>query len=253
VGGSEHPDGGDHLPCYVIYGVSAVLLGFQILVVCTPTRKASGDAIPNELGVSGVSHHSIERLYLKSEVIMSKPATAVSLFVFLVALAGPSYAQRGGPGGYASGQGHGSGVTWGMRPRDGEHRMMSRELLEGPPSPAILHDSIGLAVDQLQHYSQEYSNYIAQTRPTRDSLRTEMQQMRAAFQSGDRSGATARRGSVGSQAADLSRRDKEFEKVLKQDLSKDQQKRYDKWKESQKQAERQQHRGGHDEAPAGNL
>jgi hypothetical protein len=185
---------------------------------------------------------------------MRKPITSLALaVVFLVALAGASYAQGGGPGGYGSGQRHGSGGTWGMGPRDGEHRMMSRELLEGPPAPAILHDSIGLAGDQLQHYSQQYSNYIAQTRPTRDSLRTQMQQMRAAFQSGDRSAARGRRDVIGTQAADLAKRDKEFEKVLKQDLTKDQQKRYDKWKESRKQAERQQHRGGHDEAPAGNL
>jgi hypothetical protein len=185
---------------------------------------------------------------------MSKAATAIGLTVaFLFSLAGPSYAQGGGPGGYASGQGHGSGGTWGMRPGDGKHRMISRQLLEGPPAPAVLHDSIGLTGDQLQHYSQQYSNYLAQTRPTRDSLRSEMQQMRAAFQSGDRSGARARRGPVGDQAADLTKRDKEFEKVLKQDLTKDQQKRYDKWKETREKAERQQLQRGASEAPAGNL
>jgi hypothetical protein len=184
---------------------------------------------------------------------MPKPITALGLtVVLLVGFAGASYAQDGGPGGYGSGQRRGGG-TWGMRSSDGEHRMMSRELLAGPPAPAILHDSIGLTGDQLQHYSQQYSNYIAETRPTRDSLRVQMQQMRAAFQSGDRSGARGRRDAVGSQAADLAKRDKEFEKVLKQDLTKEQQKRYDKWKDSRKQAERQQHHRGHDQAPAGNL
>jgi hypothetical protein len=131
--------------------------------------------------------------------------------------------------------------------------MISRELLEGPPAPAILRDSIGLSGDQLQHYSQQYSNYIAETGPARDSLRTAMQGMRADVQKGDRSAARDRRGTVGSQAADLTKRDNQFEKVLKQDLSKDQQKRYDKWKESREKAERQRHDDRYHQAPAGNL
>lgn len=51
----------------------------------------------------------------------------------------------------------------------------------------------------------------------------------------------------------VSKRDKDFEKVLKQDLSKDQQKRYDKWKDAREKAERQPHENRYREAPAGNL
>ena len=145
------------------------------------------------------------------------------------------------------------GVAGGVRPRDGQHSMISREVLDGPPAPAVLRDSIGLAGDQLQHYSQQYSNYTAQTAPARDCLRTAMREMRASFQNGDRSGARDRHDSLSRQASDLSKRDKDFEKVLKQDLSKDQQKRYDKWKDAREKAERQQHQNRYREAPAGNL
>ena len=119
--------------------------------------------------------------------------------------------------------------------------MMSSETLQGPPSPAILHDSIGLSGDQLQRYSQQYSNYTADTRPVRDSLRTSMQAMRAAFESGDRSEARGRRDALQSQAQGLKKKDKEFEKALKEHLTKDQQKRYDKWKDARDKAEREQH------------
>jgi hypothetical protein len=140
----------------------------------------------------------------------------------------------------------------GMRHGGGGQRMMSSETLEGPPSPAILHDSIGLSGDQLQRYSQQYSNYTADTRPVRDSLRTSMQAMRAAFESGDRSEARGRRDALASQVQELKKKDKEFEKVLKEDLTKDQQKRYDKWKDARDKAEREQHQHMRQPEPGGN-
>jgi hypothetical protein len=105
-----------------------------------------------------------------------------------------------------------------------------------------LHDSIGLSGDQLQLYARRYSNYTAETGPVRDSLRTSMQAMRAAFESGDRSEARGRRDGLERQSQELAKRDKEFEKVLKESLTKDQQKRYDKWKDARDKAEREQHR-----------
>ena len=161
----------------------------------------------------------------------------------LIGLAGSSFAQSA-PGGYGPGPGQepgGGGMRHGGMRHGGGQRMMSSETLEGPPSPAILHDSIGLSGDQLQRYSQQYSNYTADTRPVRDSLRTSMQAMRAAFESGDRSEARGRRDALQSQAQGLKKKDKEFEKVLKEDLTKDQQKRYDKWKDARDKAEREQH------------
>jgi hypothetical protein len=180
--------------------------------------------------------------------IAAKPSKLTSAAVWLgltlallIGVAGSPFAQSA-PGGYGPGPGQGPGGG-GMRHRGGggQHRMISSEALEGPPAPAILHDSIGLSGDQLQRYSQQYSNYTAETRPVRDSLRTSMQAMRAAFESGDRSEARGRRDALERQAQELKKRDKEFEKVLKEDLTKDQQKRYDKWKDARDKAEREQH------------
>ena len=131
--------------------------------------------------------------------------------------------------------------------------MMSPETLEGPPAPAILHDSIGLSGDQLQLYARRYSNYTAETGPVRDSLRTSMQAMRAAFESGDRSEARSRGDALQRQSQELAKRDKEFEKVLKEGLTKDQQKRYDKWKDARDKAEREQHHHTRRPASGGNL
>jgi hypothetical protein len=131
--------------------------------------------------------------------------------------------------------------------------MISREALDGPPAPAVLRDSIGLSGDQLRHYTQQYSNYGAETRPARDSLRTSVQAMRAAFESGDRSQAGSRRDAITQQSQELTKRDKDFEKVLKEDLSKDQQKRYDQWKKAREKAEKDNHqRMGQRQTP-GNL
>jgi hypothetical protein len=186
--------------------------------------------------------------------IAGKPSTLTSAAVglgltlpLLLGIAGSPFAQSS-PGGYGPGPGPGGG---GMRRGGGGHQMMSRETLEGPPSPAILHDSIGLSGDQLQLYARRYSNYTAETGPVRDSLRTSMQSMRAAFESGDRSEAGGRRDALEHQSQELAKRDKAFEKVLKESLTKDQQKRYDKWKDARDKAEREQHQH-HRPTPGGN-
>jgi alkanesulfonate monooxygenase SsuD/methylene tetrahydromethanopterin reductase-like flavin-dependent oxidoreductase (luciferase family) len=130
--------------------------------------------------------------------------------------------------------------------------MISRWALEGPPAPAVLRDSIGLTGEQLQRYAQRYASHMATTGSARDSLRTTIRSMRAAFESGDRSGARSRHDTLDRQAEELSKRDQEFEKALRQDLSKDQRKRYDKWKESRENAARE-HRHHRRRGPAGNL
>ncbi|HEV2084675.1 MAG TPA: hypothetical protein VGR09_06310 [Gemmatimonadales bacterium] len=189
--------------------------------------------------------------------IAGKPSKLTSAAVglgftltLLLGIAGSPFAQSG-PGGYGPGPGPGPGGG-GMRHGGGGRQMMSRETLEGPPSPAILHDSIGLSGDQLQLYARRYSNYTAETGPVRDSLRTSMQAMRAAFESGDRSEARGRRDALEGQSQELARRDKEFEKVLKEGLTKDQQKRYDKWKDARDKAGREQHQRMGRPAPGGN-
>jgi hypothetical protein len=183
---------------------------------------------------------------------LSRAAVWLGLtFTLLLGIAGSPFAQSG-PGGYGPGPGAGPGGG-GMRHGGGPHREISREALEAPPAPAILRDSIGLGGDQLQRYAQRYSNYMAETGPVRDSLRTSMRAMRAAFESGDRSEARSRRDGLERQSNELVKRDKEFEKMLKQDLSKDQQKRYDKWKKSRQKAEREHRQHMRGPQPPGNL
>jgi hypothetical protein len=181
---------------------------------------------------------------------MSIAGTSIVL-TLLLGIAAPAFAQSG-PGGYAPGPGAEPGGG-GMRHRGGGHRMISRQVLEGPPAPAILRDSIGLSGDQLQRYAQRYSNYVAETGPVRDSLRTSLQAMRAAFESGDRSGARSGHDTLERQSQELTKKDKEFEKVLKEGLTKDQQKRYDKWKDARDKAAREQRQHMHRPAPGGNL
>jgi len=169
----------------------------------------------------------------------------------LLGIAGSPFAQSA-PGRYGPGPGQGPGGG-GMRHGGGGHQVMSPETLEGPPAPAILHDSIGLSGEQLQLYARRYSNYTAETGPVRDSLRTSMQAMRAAFESGDRSAGRSRHDALERQAQELAKKDKEFEKVLKEGLTKDQRKRYDKWKDARDKAEREQHHHTRRPASGGNL
>ena len=189
--------------------------------------------------------------------IAGRPSKLTSAVVWLgltlallIGVAGSPFAQSA-PGGYGPGPGQGPGGG-GMRHGGGQHRMISPEALEGPPTPAILHDSIGLSGDQLQRYSQRYSNYTAETGPVRDSLRASVQAMRAAFESGDRSEARSRHDALERQSQELTKKDKEFEKVLKEGLTKDQQKRYDKWKDARDKAERERHQHMRRPVPGGN-
>jgi hypothetical protein len=158
----------------------------------------------------------------------------------MVGVAGSPFAQSG-PREY--GPGHGSG---------GHHRMSGRQALEGPPAPAILRDSIGVSGAQLDRYAKQYSSYMAQTKPARDSLQTTMKAMRAAYESGERSQAHSRHDAIERQSQDLTKKDKEFEKSLRDGLSKDQQKRYDQWEKSRQEADRQRHEHSQHPEP-GNL
>jgi Spy/CpxP family protein refolding chaperone len=149
------------------------------------------------------------------------------------------------PGGYGHG-GPGAG-RWPSEgrmgpPRGGEHRLPSPEAIEGPPSPALMRDSLKLDQDQLQRYAQRYGNHMAATRGVRDSLRTTMASIRASFENGDRSAIREQRTTVERQWKELADQDKNFDKGLKDILSKDQQKRYQKWKDKREKAARDQWR-----------
>jgi Spy/CpxP family protein refolding chaperone len=118
--------------------------------------------------------------------------------------------------------------------------MLSQAAIEGPASPDIMRDSIGLNGSQLQGYTRRYENHMANTKEARDSLRTEVQAMRAAFESGDRSAARDQRDRMEQQSKELSKQDEAFDNGLKDILTKDQQKQYKKWKDNREKAERAQ-------------
>ena len=152
----------------------------------------------------------------------------------------------------------GSGTPDEPRPDTGnsEHqygpprRGMRLDAVQGPVSPAVLRDSIHVSGDKLQQYTKRYDAYMASTKATRDSLRTNVQAIRSAFQSRDRSAVRDRRDVVRRQSDDLAKRDQEFEKGLKDVLTKDQQTQYNDWKQRQAESNRsrwrahRQHRGG---------
>jgi hypothetical protein len=129
-------------------------------------------------------------------------------------------------------------------------RGMRLDAVQGPVSPAVLRDSLHVSGDKLQQYTKRYDAYMASTKATRDSLRTNVQAIRSAFQSGDRSAVRDRRDVVRRQSGDLAKRDQEFEKGLKDVLTKDQQTQYNDWKQRQEESNRsrwrahRQRRGG---------
>jgi hypothetical protein len=134
---------------------------------------------------------------------------------------------------------------WGDHAGRPRHRMAGMEAVAGPASPAILRDTVGLSGPKLQQYSKQYDTYIASTKVARDSLRSNLQAIRSAYESGDRSATRDRRDTVMRQSQDLSRRDQAFEKSLKALLSSDQQKRYDQWKADRQKNERAKWRSEH--------
>ena len=124
------------------------------------------------------------------------------------------------------------------------HRMRLAAV-HGPASPAVLRDSIHVSGDKLQQYTKRYDAYMASTKVTRDSLRANVQAIRSAFQSGDRSAVQDRRDAVRRQSDDLAKRDQEFEKGIKDVLTKDQQTQYNDWKHRQEESNRSRWRNRH--------
>jgi hypothetical protein len=112
-------------------------------------------------------------------------------------------------------------------------------MVEGPASPAVMRDTIGLTGQPADRYAQRYANYMADTRSIRDSLKTNLEAMRTAM--GDQDRSVAREHAVSAQELwkDLSKRDQEFEKNCQDLLTKEQQKHYKKWKEAQEKAARE--------------
>jgi hypothetical protein len=168
-----------------------------------------------------------------------------SLVQLLLAACLAASAAAQSPGGYGPDTyGPGGGRS---TPRDGGGRRGPRPggmsdlptpaKLAGPPTPVVMRDTVGLSAGQVEQYAVRYGNHMRNTAPVRDSLRNRMQEMRAGFENGDRSAARDRRSELEGQWKELSKRDKQFDKDLKDRLSKDQAKRYEKWKKAREKAD----------------
>jgi Spy/CpxP family protein refolding chaperone len=121
-----------------------------------------------------------------------------------------------------------------------EHRSMHRMgAVDGPPSPTFMRDSIRVTSKELQQYSQRYQTHMAATKTLRDSVRTSLQSMRAAYEKGDRSEARSGRDTVRGQWKRLAEQDKKFADDLKNVLTKDQLTRFQQWRENRKREARQ--------------
>jgi hypothetical protein len=134
---------------------------------------------------------------------------------------------------------------WGGHRGSPRHRIEALDAVEGPASPSILRDTVQLSGAKLDQYTKQYNSYMASTKVTRDSLRSNLQAMRSAFQGGDRSTARDHRDLIMRQAQDLQTRDQDFEKSVKALLNKDQQKRYDTWKNARQKNAHGRWRGEH--------
>ncbi len=126
-------------------------------------------------------------------------------------------------------------------------QMLDPVVVDGPPAPADFTKIASPPDDQQRHYADLYQQFMASTRPQRDSLTVGRRDMRAAFEDGDREGAR-RQGDVAMRLGEeLARRQKTFDDTLKSFLGKDQWKRYDQWRsEERKRAEQERwERWGH--------
>jgi pimeloyl-ACP methyl ester carboxylesterase len=113
-----------------------------------------------------------------------------------------------------------------------QHPRPAPGLLQLPPAPAVMRDSIQVSGDRLQQYATRYERHMAATKPARDSLQASMEAMRAAFQRRDRPETRAQREIIQRQSQQLAARNREFDDGLRQILTQDQQNRYQQWKEN---------------------
>jgi Spy/CpxP family protein refolding chaperone len=121
-------------------------------------------------------------------------------------------------------------------------RRMWFRFADGPPAPSFMRDSIRVSGKELQQYTQRYESHMTATKAARDSVRSSMQEVRAAYAKGDRSEAQTRRDQVKQQWKQLADQDKKFEDGLKNVLTKEQQTRYQQWKDRRRHDAREQWR-----------
>jgi hypothetical protein len=160
----------------------------------------------------------------------------IILAMFGLVASGFAQATYGPDGGWGRrGMGHGGGRMG--TPGRGE-RLPSPEQVEGPATPTVLQQLVDLTPEELRKYTDRYDQHIADTKSVRDSLRTTMQAIRAAFEDGNRESARDQRPVAERLWKDLSPKDEAFSKGLKDLLTKEQLAQYKKWQKEQAPPER---------------
>lgn len=171
---------------------------------------------------------------------MFRPYPVLASFALLALVVAPVNAQypAGGMGGRMGG-GMGRG---GMMARPGRINLPTPDEVEGPPTPGAMDQVVTFRDNQAAEYTQAYNAYMDSTRQSRDSVRSTMQAMRGSFQRHDRGAARAQAEAVQHSWKELSKRDGEFEKGLKNIFDKDQLKLYKQWRDDQRKAAEEERR-----------
>jgi hypothetical protein len=102
-----------------------------------------------------------------------------------------------------------------------------------------------LADSQRPGYDSLYHHLMDSTADERDSVTAARQEIRAAFQSGDRAGAEQPMQTLRTLTKDLENRQKKFDDSLKHLLTHDQWKDYDKWRAERRKEAEGEMRGGY--------
>ena len=154
-----------------------------------------------------------------------------------------------GGGGWGMPGGHGGHHGWGGgragQGAGGQRTAPDPVITEGPPKPDDFAAMFQLADSQRPGYDSLYHSLMDSTAAERDSVVTARQEIRAAFQSGDREGAEEPMRTLRALTKDLANRQKSFDESLKPLLSHDQWKRYDKWREERRKEVGDLMRGGY--------
>ena len=122
---------------------------------------------------------------------------------------------------------------------------------DGPPAPADFARIASPPEDQQRRYADLYQQFMASTKPQRDSLNIARRDMRGAFEDGDREGARRQRDIVMALGDELTHRQKSLDETLKSFLGKDQWKRYDKWRSDERKRAEQERRERWGQGPGG--
>jgi hypothetical protein len=115
--------------------------------------------------------------------------------------------------------------------------------MEGPPKPDEFAAMFQLADSQRAGYDSLYHSLMDSTADERDSVAAARQEIREAFQSGDRAGAEQPIRTLQALTRDLENRQKQFDEALKHRLTHDQWKDYDKWREERRKEAEEEMRG----------